>query len=116
MENKSVDICNDMESSQGFNCDQCDRNYKTDQGLKIHVGKAHKSEDEPEHFREYGKDKSLELSLPAEDRDDRTNHLGNSTLKSDEEKNEVVKINETTKKKTDLYPKKEDFPHCQKCC
>ena len=37
----------DMESSQHFKCDQCDRNFKTDQGLKIHIGKSHKSEDEP---------------------------------------------------------------------
>ena len=73
--------------------DKCDRNFKTDQGLKIHVGKAHKSEDEPENFGEYGKEKSLEFSLPAEDRDDRTTLHANYTLKSGEDKNEVVKLN-----------------------
>ena len=44
-----------MESSQGFNCDQYDRNFKTDHGMKIPAGKAHKSEDEPENIRDYGK-------------------------------------------------------------
>ena len=44
-----------MESSQGFNCDQYDRNFKTDHGMKIPAGKAHNSEDEPENVRDYGK-------------------------------------------------------------
>ena len=73
----------DMDSSQEVYCDKCGRNFKTDQGLNIHVGKAYKSEDELEN----GKDKFLELYLPAEDRDDRTNHLANSTLNYDEEEN-----------------------------
>ena len=48
---------------------QCDRNFKIDQGLTIHIGKAHKSEDEPKNLRENGEDKTLDLSLPTDDRE-----------------------------------------------
>ena len=50
-----------MENSQDFKCDQCDINFKIDQGLKIHVGKAHTSE----NLRENTENNYLELSLPA---------------------------------------------------
>ena len=79
------------------------RNFQTDQGLNIHVGKAYKSEDELENFRENGKDKFLELYLPAEDRDDRTDHLANSTLNYEEEENEVFLINETITEKKLIF-------------
>ena len=46
-----------------FKCDQCGRNFKSYQGLKIHVGKAHKSDDEPANLRYDKNNKSLELSL-----------------------------------------------------
>ena len=45
----------DMESNQDFKCDWCGRNFLKNQWLKVHVGRAHKSEDELEN----GKDKSL---------------------------------------------------------
>ena len=95
-----------MESSENFKCDQCEINFKTDQGLKIHYGKSHKSEDEPENLGEVGKDKSLELSLSTEDRDDKTNHLVNSTLNSDEEDTD------NSKKKEHSYPQKCYYEQC----
>ena len=80
-------------TSPDFKCDQCDRNFKTDQGLKIHVGKAHKSEDEPEHIRDNVKYKSLELSLPADNwQTEKTNNLANSTFDSNEEKPVIVRM------------------------
>ena len=34
-----------------FKCDQCNKTFKTKKGLKVHVGRSHKLEDEPDQFR-----------------------------------------------------------------
>ena len=47
---------------KGFQCDQCDFDFKTENGLKIHKGKSHKEVSSPEKKRRPSSQSSLILS------------------------------------------------------
>ena len=47
---------------KGFQCDQCDLDFKTENGLKIHKGKSHKEVSSPEKKRRSSSKSSLILS------------------------------------------------------
>ena len=65
---KSESACNLDVTSQAMNtfqCDQCENNFNTENGLKIHIGKAHKvlkPLPSPEIGRDYPQDTSLVMS------------------------------------------------------
>ena len=68
-------VAPDLESSQkqmkqgvAFPCDQCDANFKTENGLKIHKGKSHKEASLPEKLRTSSPQPSLNVS-PLRDQD-----------------------------------------------
>ena len=42
---------NSKKQGKGFQCDQCDFDFKTENGLKIHKGKSHKEVSSPEKMR-----------------------------------------------------------------
>ena len=42
---------NSKKQGKGFQCDQCDFDFKTENGLKIHKGKSHKDVSSPEKMR-----------------------------------------------------------------
>ena len=44
---------------KGFQCDQCDFDFKTENGLKIHKGKSHKEVSSPEKMRKPSTEPSL---------------------------------------------------------
>ena len=48
---------------EDIECNQCKRRFKTEPGLNIHIGKAHKTEDVLEKLREDENDKSLDMSF-----------------------------------------------------
>ena len=84
---------------EDFECNQCKRRFKTEPGLNIHIGKAHKTEDVLETMREGENDKSLDLSFYNE----RGNSFSNSTITEEENREEKP---ENT----------DEYPHPQKCC
>ena len=47
---------------KGFQCDQCDLDFKTENGLKIHKGKSHKEVSSPQKMREPNFEPSLIVS------------------------------------------------------
>ena len=51
-----------VKQSEGFQCDQCDADFKTVNGLKIHKGKSHKETTSPEKLRESSSQTSLSVS------------------------------------------------------
>ena len=55
-----------METNQkkdkAFQCDQCDATFKTENGLKIHIGKSHKEALSPEKIRKPSSQSSLTVS------------------------------------------------------
>ena len=62
-------VAPDLESSQkqmkqgvAFLCDQCDANFKTENGLKIHKGKSHKEASSPEKLRKSSSQPPLSVS------------------------------------------------------
>ena len=63
-----------------FKCGHCDANFKSEKGLNIHVGKAHKTEASsvPEKEREVFPPKELLLTLtPAKEFREEVNHEAN---------------------------------------
>ena len=118
---KKSGISSDLEatslSEAIFQCEHCASSFKTENGLKIHVGKSHKalkSSLSPEKVRENSEETSLTVS-PLRD----TRREEQETEKEEEAPSlpeEVVKLHDTTKEKIDLSPKKDDYPHPQKCC
>ena len=85
--------------------------------MKIHFGKsckALKSSLSPEKVRENSEETSLTVS-PLRD----TRREEQETDKEEEAPSlpeKLVKLHDTTKEKNDLSPKKDDYPHPQKCC
>ena len=59
-------VVTDLESKQkqcaAFQCDQCDANFKTENGLKIHKGKSHKEASSPEKLRKSSSQPPLSVS------------------------------------------------------
>ena len=53
---------NSKKQGKGFQCDQCDLDFKTENGLKIHKGKSHKEVSSPEKKRRSSSKSSLILS------------------------------------------------------
>ena len=53
---------NTKKQGKGFQCDQCDLDFKTENGLKIHKGKSHKEVSSPEKKRRSSSKSSLILS------------------------------------------------------
>ena len=51
-----------MKKCEDFQCDQCDANFKSVNGLKIHKGKTHKEATPPEKLRESSSRPSLSVS------------------------------------------------------
>ena len=100
-----------------FHCEHCASSFKTENGLKIHVGKSHKalkSSLSPEKVCENSEETSQTVS-PLRD----TRREEQETEKEEEAPSlpeELVKLHDTTKEKIDLSPKKDDYPHPQKCC
>ena len=65
-----------------FKCAHCDFESKSQRGLKTHMGHRHKDLQDIEHEREpESQDKSLELVVTAEDSDELSLPIANSTLK-----------------------------------
>ena len=65
----------DLEANQqalvekrAFKCDQCETLFKTNNGLKIHIGKSHKAPNSPEKLRETSSESMLTVSPSREDR------------------------------------------------
>ena len=50
---------NSKKQGKGFQCDQCDFDFKTENGLKIHKGKSHKEVSAPEKMRKPSTEPSL---------------------------------------------------------
>ena len=85
--------------------------------MKIHVGKSHKtlkSSLSPEKVREISEETPLTvLSLRDTRREEQETEKEEEAPSLPEE---LVKFHDTTKEKNDLSPKKDDYPHPQKCC
>ena len=70
-EQSESDNENDKETSQVtinsnsyfFKCDQCDKTFETNKGLKIHIGKAHKTDSDFEILRDNESQRQLSLTL-----------------------------------------------------
>ena len=65
----------DLEANQqalvekrAFKCDQCETLFKTNNGLKIHIGKSHKAPNSPEKLRETSSEVLLSVSPSRKDR------------------------------------------------
>ena len=92
-----------------FQCEYCASSFKTENGLKIHVGKSHKavkSSLSPEKVREISEETSLTVS-PLRD----TIREETETEKEEEAPSlpeELVKLHDTAKEKNDLSTKKDD--------
>jgi uncharacterized C2H2 Zn-finger protein len=118
---KKSEISSDLEatslSEAIFECEHCASSFKTENGLKIHIGKSHKSLKSslsPKKVHENSEETSLTVS-PLRD----TRREEQEAEKEEEAPSlpgELVKLHDTTKEKIDLSPKKDDYPHPQKCC
>ena len=57
------------ESSNNFKCDHCENIFKTKQELSVHIGQKHKELKKPEALCEEVMNKSLDMSLVSDDRE-----------------------------------------------
>ena len=79
-------------------CDQCGKSCKSNQVLRIHIGKAHKSEPEPESLRsELEQSTSLILTPPKDAREENYSFDENTEQTEEnkiilEDKNEITKL------------------------
>ena len=92
-EETNISLAADTAVCASFKCDQCDRTFDTTKGLKVHIGRSHKDETEPEVLRDTVADNSLELSEVNESREeDNSSSMANSTHLDDFEEVVEVKI------------------------
>ena len=84
-------VATPMSAENIFKCNHCEETFKNDKGIRIHIGKAHK-----EQLRDEEEDKSLDLSLVNQEREEENySPLANSTIVSglEEAKISLSRIN-----------------------